>query len=118
MCNADLIKISHETSELLKEFDSEYLADVLRVWDCDSQEWYDETTTVLRFENDDLLIWSEDGVMRARRGAVPNGLLDQETYVLIHSDSENHCLCWLPDSSYPAQLGCSHQCKVILGMLS
>lgn len=33
-----------------------YLADVLRVWDCDEQRWLGATPIVLRFENEDVLL--------------------------------------------------------------
>lgn len=70
MSNEVLPFISNEIVELFEEFDDDFLADVFRVWDCDTQDWYDGTTTVFRFEGDDLLVWNEMGGLKAMRGAV------------------------------------------------
>lgn len=35
---------------------TDYLADVLRVWDCDEQRWLGATPIILRFENEDVLL--------------------------------------------------------------
>lgn len=35
---------------------TDYLADVLRVWDCDEQRWLGAAPIILRFENEDVLL--------------------------------------------------------------
>ena len=76
MSNEVLPFISNEVVELFEEFDDDYLADVLRPWDCDAQDWLDHTTTVFRFENDDLLVWNEMGRLKAMRGIVDTQSFD------------------------------------------
>ena len=48
MSNEVLPFISNEVVELFEEFDDDYLADVLRPWDCDAQDWLDHTTVPSR----------------------------------------------------------------------
>ena len=48
--------ISNEVAESFAAFDDDVLAYVLRLWDCDAQDWSDDHMIVFRFENDDLLV--------------------------------------------------------------
>ena len=102
MSNEALPFISNEVVELFEEFNDDCLADVLRVWDCDNQEWYDCITTVFRFESDDLLVWNVMGGLRAKRGAV-----DTQTFQLGSriGATEDSCLTWRPDSSFANLIG-------------
>ena len=78
-------------------FDDDYLADVFRVWNCDTQNWFDSTTTVFRFENDDLLVWCELDCLKAKQGAVG-------TQTAIEADSED-CLIWISDQTFADLFG-------------
>lgn len=102
MCNEVLPCIGNEVVELFEEFDGDCLADVLRVWDCDNQEWLDGTTTVFRFESDDLLVWNVIGGLRAKRGAV-----DTQSFQLgsLIGVAENSCVAWRPDSLFAELIG-------------
>ena len=102
MSNEALPFISNEVVELFEEFDGDCLADVLRVWDCDNQGWLDGTTTVFRFESDDLLVWNVMGGLRAERGAV-----DTQTFQLgsLIGVVEESCVAWRPDSSFGGLIG-------------
>ena len=102
MSNEVLPFISNEVVELFEGFDGDCLADVLRVWDCDNQDWFDGTTTVFRFESDDLLVWNVMGGLRAKRGAV-----DTQTFQLsdLIGIAEDRCIAWRPDSSFTDLIG-------------
>ena len=103
MSNEVLPYISNDVVELFAMFDNDVLADVLRVWNCDTQDWHDGTTTVFRFENDDLLVWNEMGGLRAVRGAVDTTSFD---YALLGEGTEQECcLAWRTDSSFAKLLG-------------
>lgn len=102
MSNEALPFISNEVKELFEGFDGDYLADVLRVWDCDNQDWFDSTTTVFRFESDDLLVWNVMGGLRAERGAV-----DTQSFQLgsLIGVTEDFCVAWRSDPSFADLIG-------------
>ena len=102
MSNEILPFISNEVVELFKEFDGDYLADVLRVWDCDKQDWLDGATTFFRFESDDLLVWNVIGCLRAKRGAV-----DAQSFQLAEliGVNEESCIVWRSDLSFSGCIG-------------
>lgn len=102
MSNEVLPFISNEVVELFEEFDGDYLADVFRVWDCDAQDWLDGTTTVFRFESDDLLVWNEMGGLKAMRGAVDTQSLGNSICALEGTEA---CLAWRVDASFGGLIG-------------
>lgn len=100
------IAIPDDVRAALMEFDDDYLAGVLRLWDCDLKCWHDPVAMIFRFESDDVLIWREDKVLRCRRGAVS----DRDAASFIPSSikaaiDKESCLCWISDSSYNALIG-------------
>lgn len=97
MTEETAISISDDVRTAFMAFDDDYLVDVFRVWDCDAQNWFDSTTTVFRFENDDLLVWCEVGCLKAKRGAV----VTQNT---IETQSES-CIIWMSDPTFTDQFG-------------
>lgn len=111
MSNEVLAFISSEVVELFEEFDGDYLADVLRAWDCDKQDWLDGTTTVFRFESDDLLVWNVMGGLRAKRGAVDTQSFQQGSLIGV---AEDRCVAWRPDSSYAYLIGRTALSAVLL----
>jgi hypothetical protein len=102
MSNEVLPFISNEVVELFEGFDNDYLADVLRVWDCDNQEWFDGAATVFRFESDDLLVWNIMGGLRVKRGAVDTQSFQQKSLIGV---AEDRCVAWRPDSSFGDLIG-------------
>ena len=102
MSNEVLPFISNEVVELFEEFDDDYLADVLRPWDCDAQDWLDHTTTVFRFENDDLLVWNEMGGLKAMRGIVDTQSFDAS---LLAPGTKDACLVWHVDAAFGDLVG-------------
>lgn len=82
---------------MFAEFDEDILADVLRLWDCDAQDWSYDRKIVFRFENDNLLVWNELGELKARRGPVDTAAKPQH--------EEEACLSWRPDTSFGAYIG-------------
>ncbi len=69
----------------------DYLADVLRVWDCDEAQWLGAAPIVLRFENEDVLVGSSS----AHPAALP----------LVEASSEDACLCWRRDAALSFLVG-------------
>lgn len=102
MCNEVLPFIGNEVAALFEEFDGDCLADVFRVWDCDAQDWHDGTTTVFRFESDDLLVWNVMGGLRVRRGAVNTQAFQLGSLVGVSEDS---CVTWRSDRSFANLIG-------------
>lgn len=106
MSNEVLTYISDETQSLFEEFNEDYLADVLRVWDCYAQEWFDAFITVFRFESDDLLVWNESGALKARKGSVLTDRFDKEAFPFSIEDADIlDCLSWNLDESYGEHIG-------------
>lgn len=111
--------ISNEVADLFAQFNSDTLADVLRLWDCVAQEWVDGTTTVFRFENDDLLVWNEMGRLRARKGAVDTASFDPSVTPSVQVAEDNGpCFAWRPDFSFNSYLGESKLSKSLLDVFA
>lgn len=102
MSNEVLPFISNEVADLFAQFDDDVLADVLRLWDCNAQDWADCTTTVFRFENDDLLVWNVMGGLKAKRGAVDTQSFQLDSLIGV---SEDRCVAWRSDSSFAELIG-------------
>lgn len=90
-------------------FDEDYLADVLRLWDCDFKCWHDSHATIFRFESDDVMVWLDEKVLMCCHGAFDNevslGCLPHRVKAGIDMDS---CLCWLRDKHYDELIGSTH----------
>lgn len=97
MTEETTIAIPDDVRAALMAFDDDYLADVFRVWNCDTQNWFDSTTAIFRFEKDDLLVWCEMGSLRAKQGAVL-------TQNIIEAESES-CLIWMTDPNFSDLFG-------------
>lgn len=99
-------------------FDDDYLADVLRLWDCDLREWHDPLVMIFRFETDDIIIWHEEGSLKCKVGAVAE--YDLETSIpntIRASIGAESCLCWLYDRTYSESMGSSNVCSALLNSL-
>ena len=98
--------ISNVVVALLEELDNDFLADVLRLWDCETQDWYGRYPMVLRFESNDVLLWQDRAEINARTGAVDTSALD----VLLPNAldpalTRNRCLSWRFASDYANLIG-------------
>jgi len=106
MSNEVTSGINSEVIEMFKEFDDEYLADVLRIWDCNAGDWCDIFAIVYRFENNDLLVWKESDTLWVRMGAVEtslkNGLIPWASEEIPPNDE---CLSWIFDPGYEELIG-------------
>lgn len=111
-----------------KQQHEDYLADVLRVWNCDEGRWMGSTPIVLRFENEDVLVRAStpdpddlhfvkiasyapiSGAICTRTSG-GNGNesdeVDEESIRLWHYDqaSEQDCLCWRRDKTFSSLVG-------------
>lgn len=106
MSNEVLPFISNEVVDLFAQFDGNILADVLRLWDCDAQDWKDDTTMVFRFEDEDLLVWKESTMLCARIGAVETAFMDDSISKTLGEILPNEeCLSWRIDRGYDVLIG-------------
>lgn len=87
-------------------FQDDYLADVLRLWDCDLRDWHDPAVMIFRFESDDILLWREMNALKCKKGTVDattsRSSIPEKVEASIDIDA---CLCWLPDDSYSDFIG-------------
>lgn len=106
MTEETAITIPDDVRAAFMAFEDDYLADVLRLWDCDLKRWHDPCMVVFRFENDDLLIWREMNTIRCKKGAVDatttRSSIPEHVEASIDVDA---CLCWLPDGTYNDFIG-------------
>lgn len=111
--------ISNEVADLFAEFDGDSLADVLRLWDCDTQDWIDGTTMIFRFENDDLLVWNEMGALRASKGAFDTASSSPSAIPSLQlAEDKGTCLVWRPDLSFASYLGESNLSQSLLNVFA
>lgn len=98
MTEETAITIPDDVRAVFIAFKDDYLANVLRLWDCNLKDWYDPFAVVFRFEKDDVLVWNENGALRYKQGAMN---LDEAENVLPSSFrvgiTEDECLCWAHD---------------------
>lgn len=106
MTEETAIAIPDDVRTAFTAFDDDYLADVLRLWDCDLRKWHDSYATIFRFESDDILIWREEPVLKCWRGAIDDRDAISFLPISMHAtiDKES-CLCWISDNSYNALIG-------------
>ena len=109
MCNEKPIYISDKTRAVLRELSDDYLADVLRVWDCNEQKWADGPVWVLRFESDDLLVWKDGDALHCKRGSVDTDgteIMQREEALGMHENiGTDACFCWRPDTTQSRFIG-------------
>lgn len=118
MSNEALPSIGSDIAVLIKGLDDEFLADVPRLWDCDAQDWFGESVIVFRFENEDLLVWRDDGKLHAHKGAVDTASFDPSILPMLHLvDSRETCLVWRPDPSCADCLGERALSRILLASL-
>ncbi len=110
-----LIFIPDDIFVAIKAFDNDYLAEVLRLWNCDLGDWHDPCTMIFRFESNDILVWNEQSFLRGKVGAVVESNLETSTPDAIKASIETDtCLCWLHDRSYNKLIGSTNVCNYLL----
>ncbi|MEQ3363429.1 hypothetical protein [Raoultibacter massiliensis] len=98
------------TSDVLHEafckFDDDYLADVLRPWDCYEQDWYDNKTVLYRFESDDLLAREMPSGLLYEIGPIDTDAFDMRLVVESKPESASDtCVCWRHAAGYENLIG-------------
>ena len=118
MTEETAITIPDDVRAAFVTFDDDYLADVLRLWNCDLKCWYEPCMIVLRFENDDVLIWQEANTMRCQKGAVDTTIIgsdiSENTEEIVDEDA---CLCWIGDTIYSRFIGTSGRILELLDVV-
>lgn len=100
------VHIPSSVRALLESFDGDYLADALILWDCYEKNWMNNRATVLRFENDDLLLWKRADLLRCKRGSVETLQMEKSTRDLILNGAEGEfCPCWRHDKEMQSFIG-------------
>lgn len=112
------IAIPDDVRAAFMALDGDYLADVLRLWDCDLKCWFDPCMIVFRFESDDVFLWSENGSLKSRRGAIDTGAIDAEQYQLTLDPNNRNCLSWITDHGFSHLLGRKSRTKKLLRLLA
>ncbi|WP_147571530.1 hypothetical protein [Phoenicibacter congonensis] len=106
MTEETTMAIPDDVRATLMAFDDDYLADVLRLWDCDFMDWYEPFALIFRFESDDVMIWCENEVIKHNLGAVGGGNVGDHLPETVKASIEpDACLCWLRDKSYDEIIG-------------
>lgn len=118
-----LVKMTEETSIAIPDdvcaafmaLDDDYLADVLRLWDCDLRDWRDPVATIFRFENNDIIVWRAGETIKCQIGAV-----DTTTARSCFSESadagvdRDACICWISDANYSRFIGVPGNARELL----
>lgn len=112
------IAIPDDVRAAFMAFDDDYLADVLRLWNCDLKCWYEPCMIVFRFESDDMFIWIEKGSLKSRRGAMNTEIVDPEQCQLTLDPNNSNCLAWITDHSFSHLLGRRSKAKKLLKSLA
>ena len=100
------IAIPDDVRAAFMAHDDDYLADVLRLWDCDLKCWHDPCMIVFRFENNDIIVWRAGETIKCQIGAV-----DTTTARSCFSESadagvdRDACICWISDANYSRFIG-------------
>ena len=118
MTEGTTITIPDDVRDAFMAFEDDYLADVLRLWDCDLKCWHDPCMIVFRFENDDVLLWSEKGFLKSKRGAIDTEVVDSEQCQLTLDPNNNNCLAWITDHRFSHLLGRKSKAKKLLRLLA
>lgn len=119
MTEETAIAIPDDARAVLMAFDDDYLADVLRLWDCDRKDWCESFAIILRFETDDVIVWLEEGFLKCEAGAVTESDLETSIPNTIRASvGADACLCWLYDRAYNDLIGSSDVCNDLLCSLT
>ena len=118
MTEETAITIPDDVRAAFMAFEDDYLADVLRLWDCDLKRWHDPCMIVFRFESDDVLIWREKDSLRSRQGAVDTEMVDSEQCQLTLDPNNSSCLSWVTDHRFSHLLGSKCNAKKLLKILA
>lgn len=97
MNNEELKSLSNKLGLYASEICNDCLADVLRPWDCVKSHWHDESTLLLRFESNDLLMWSGDEGICHDLNAVDTRSFQSSLARKIGADELETCLAWRSD---------------------
>ena len=98
--------ISDEALTVLELPEEDYLADVFRLWDCYTQEWIEPAAVLLRFESDDVLIWSDNEARQCKIGPVDAyHITNEDLFRLGFNAEDNPCLAWLHYYDDPICIG-------------
>lgn len=117
MSNEVLMHIPEETVNAIREFNDDYLADVLRPWDCYKQTWYDNFTTVCRFESNDCLVYVDEDGLNYKVGPIDTDAFDDLMAEFIGANTDDVCLCWRHDYHYGCLIGTKGLSADLLGHL-
>lgn len=100
-------------------FDDDYLADVLRLWDCDLKRWHDPCMIVFRFEHEDIMVWNENGTIKYRLGSVDTNSTERALLSMVNASVvRDTCLCWLRDDRCAANVGATGTAAFCLTMIA
>ncbi len=89
-----------------KEFDTDYLADVFRPWDCYAQDWLDEMTVLFRFESNDLLVYTGENGLDCKIGPIDTSAFEDSIMDCMCVESpKDTCLCWRHAREYRELIG-------------
>lgn len=95
-----------EVAKRLNGYNGDYLADVFRAWDCDSQCWVGAYPIVFRFENCDVLLSNTAGTIAASTGAIDvSSRIDLSAICLSEKSLTVECICWRRDASWSDSIG-------------
>lgn len=82
----------------------DYLADILKVWDCYEQDWVVSAPLILRFENADVVVEHEKNV--PSKVTMANSGEEELISELVNGDlGVDRCLCWLHADGYGDYIG-------------
>ena len=119
MTEETAITIPDDMRAAFMAFDDDYLADVLRLWDCDLGDWCESFAIILRFETDDVIVWLEEGILKCEAGAVAESNLETSIpHTIRASIGADACLCWLYDRAFSDLIGASDVCSDLLCSLT
>lgn len=117
MSEENQIHIPETLSVAIHGLDDDYLADVLRPWDCYAQDWAARQILLCRFESNDLLIYPSPSGLNYRIGPIDTATFDASMTELIDADPNTTCLCWRHDGEFRDAIGNKDAGAVILGCL-
>lgn len=106
MIEETAITIPDDVRTAFMAFDDDYLADVLRLWDCNLRDWHEPIAMIFRFETDDVMVWCETNTMRCQKGAIDTTTTKSSILEKVEASIDiDACLCWLPDGSCSDYIG-------------
>lgn len=112
------ITIPDDVRAALMACDDDYLADVLRLWDCDLKCWHEPCMIVFRFEHEDIMVWNENGTIKYRLGSVDTNSTESALLNMVNASVvRDTCLCWLRDDRCAANVGATGTAAFCLTMI-